>query len=254
VWWRQPDASHALLLVPLALVLAARTGVAADARPQRVLGLAILVSAVLLRYMAGLAAELFTMNMAALIAAVGLIVHAWGARQLMRWWLPAALIFLSVPLPEIVVSSLALPLQFKASQLGAAMLASRHVPVELAGNVIELPNHRLFVTEACSGLRSLSALIALGLLIGGLWLRSPLTRGLLVLGAVPIAMLLNGVRIFLTGFFVYFVDPGLGRGLMHYTEGWVMFVAAFTLLGGLAWLLARVELLRSRGRLREVPA
>jgi EpsI family protein len=32
----------------------------------------------------------------------------------------------------------------------------RHVPVRLAGNVIQLPGRTLFVTEACSGLRSLT--------------------------------------------------------------------------------------------------
>jgi exosortase len=201
---------------------------------------------VLVRYVAGLAAEQFMMSIAALVAGAGLIVWAWGFKQLVRWWLPVLLIVLSVPLPETVLSSLALPLQFKASQLGAAMLSARHVPVQLSGNVIELPNHRLFVTEACSGLRSLSALTALGLLIGGTWLRTPWTRVLLVAGAVPIAMLLNGVRIFLTGFFVYFVNPEFGKGLMHYTEGWVMFVIAFILLGGLGWVLGRTESLWRR--------
>jgi exosortase/archaeosortase family protein len=59
-------------------------------------------------------------------------------------------------------------------------------------------------------------------------------------------MLLNGVRIFLTGFFVYFVNPEFGKGLMHYTEGWVMFVIAFILLGGLGWVLGRTESLWRR--------
>jgi exosortase len=239
------------LLAPLAVVLAWRRGVAPDAHGQHIFGLILLAAAVLLRYVAGLAAERFMMTTAALGAGAGLIVWAWGFRQLVRWWLPVLLILLSVPLPETVLSSLALPLQFKASQLGAAMLSARHVPVELSGNVIELPNHRLFVTEACSGLRSLSALTALGLLIGGTWLHTPWTRVLLVAGAVPIAMLLNGVRIFLTGFFVYFVSPDLGKGLMHYTEGWVMFVIAFVLLGGFAWLLRHAESLW-RPRTREV--
>jgi exosortase/archaeosortase family protein len=52
---------------------------------------------------------------------------------------------------------------------------------------------------------------------------------------------LNGVRIFLTGFFVHYVDPRLADGLMHYTEGWVMFVVALALLAGVAWVTARAE-------------
>ena len=43
--------------------------------------------------------------------------------------------------------------------MGAALLEMRNVPVLLTGNVIRLPGQELFVTEACSGLRSLTALI-----------------------------------------------------------------------------------------------
>jgi hypothetical protein len=49
------------------------------------------------------------------------------------------------------------------------------------------------------------------------------------------------VRVFLTGFLVFFVSPKLAEGVMHFTEGWTLFVAAFAILGGAAWLLARLE-------------
>ncbi len=57
-------------------------------------------------------------------------------------------------------------------------------------------------------------------------------------------MFLNGIRVFLIGFLVYFVDPGSGDVFMHYTQGWAIFVVSFALLGGLAWTLRRVERLR----------
>lgn len=240
-WWHDPEAGHGLLLGPLAIFLAYRKGLVAESRPQRWLGLALIVCGVLLRYMSGLAVELFTMRLSMLIAAGGLVVFFLGFRQVLRWWLPVLLLVLSVPLPSVVLSSLALPLQLKASQMGAMLLEWRHVPVALAGNVIHLPGRTLFVTEACSGLRSLTALIALGVLIGGIWLKLPVMRVLLLLITLPVAMLLNGIRIFLTGFLVYFVDPALGEGFMHYTEGWVIFAAAFLILGGTAWILTRAE-------------
>lgn len=250
-WWNDADASHGLLLAPLSVYLAWKRGLAPGARPQPVLGLLFLIGAVLLRYLSGLAAELFTMRLSLMGAVGALIVIRFGVRQLLHWWLPCALLLLSIPIPAILTNTLAFPLQLKASQLGAAMLESRHVPVQLAGNVIHLPDRALFVTEACSGLRSLTALIALGLLIGGLWLRRAWTRALLIALAIPVAMVLNGVRIFLTGFLVHFVDPALGDGVMHYTEGWALFVAAFAILGGLAWLMVQVE---SGLRLRGSPA
>ena len=248
-WWSDPDAGHGLLLFPVAVWLAWKRGLVAEPRPQRALGLALLVGAVLLRYLSGLAAELFTMRGSLIGAALGLIVFVYGVRQVVRWWLPTLLIILSVPLPAVILGSLALPLQLKASAWGAALLEFRHVPVRLAGNVIQIPGQSLFVTEACSGLRSLTALIALGLLISGLWLRRPWSRVLLVLLAVPVAMVLNAIRVFLTGFISYFVDPRLAQGVMHLTEGWVIFVIAFAILGAFAAVLAALE-----RRLRRAPA
>ncbi len=243
-WWSDADAGHGLLLGPVAIYLAWKSGVDPDAKPQRLLGVAVLVAAVSLRYLSSLAAELFTMRASMLGAIVALVIFAYGFRQVIRWWLPFILLALSIPLPSVVLGSLALPLQLKASHLGATMLEWRHVPVLLSGNVLHLPGRSLFVTEACSGLRSLTSLLALGVLISGIWLRSPALRIVLVALAVPIAVLLNGVRIFLTGFLVYFVNPELGDGVMHYTEGWGMFVVAFAILAGLAWCLVQVDGLR----------
>lgn len=230
-WWNDPEAQHGLLLGPLAIFLAWRKGIRDDAAPQPLLGLALLLSAVLLRYAAALAAEMFTLRLSLLGAALGLVVFRWGWRQAVSWWLPFALLFLSIPLPQVVLASLAFPLQLQASKLGAFLLETRQIPVLLQGNIINLPGQTLFVTEACSGLRSLTALISLGVLFSALWLRSPLARVLLLVAVLPIAILVNGVRVFLTGFLVIFVDPSMGEGFMHLTEGWVLFLVALILTG-----------------------
>ncbi len=211
-WWSLPEAGHGLLLAPVAIWMAVKAGVRDDAKGNVTLGAAVLVVAVILRYMSGLAAELFTMRASMMLALGGLITQA-----------------------------IALPLQFKASQMGAALLRMRDVPVRLTGNVIRIPGNELFVTEACSGLRSLTALLSLAVLLGGLALRRPFMRALLVLVAVPVAVAINGVRVFFTGFFVYYIDPELGTGFMHLTEGWILFVVSFALLAGTTWIAVRVE-------------
>lgn len=240
-WWTDPDAGEGLLLAPVALYLAKQRGFLSELHPRPILGLVGLFGAVVLRYLAGLAAEIYTMRLSLLIALIALVIFHYGIRQVLHWWLSVVLLVLSIPLPTVVMNSIALPLQFKASQIGAWLLASRHIPVLLTGNVIHLPGRSLFVTEACSGLRSISSLIALSVLIGGLWLRSPLLRVILVTASIPVAMVLNGIRIFLTGFLVFYVNPSLGEGLMHLSEGWVLFMAAFAILSGIAWLLYLVD-------------
>lgn len=248
-WLTDPEAGHGLLLFPVAVWLAWKSGLVENPEPRHGAGLGLLVASVLLRYLSGLAAELFTMRLSLLIAVVALIIYAWGVRQVVRWWLPLLLILLSVPLPAVLLGSLALPLQLKASAWGAWLLGLRHVPVRLAGNVIQLPGRSLFVTEACSGLRSLTALTALAVLCGGLWLRRPVSRVALVLVAVPVAMALNAVRVFLTGFLTFYVNPALAEGFMHMSEGWVIFVVAFMVLALATMLLRTLE-----RRLVRVPA
>ncbi|NIR44985.1 MAG: exosortase [Gammaproteobacteria bacterium] len=240
-WWQVPEASHGLLLGPLAIGLAWRRGMIAGARPQARLGLVLLSGAIGIRYLSSLAAEPFTLRMSIFAAAAALVVFYFGLRQVLHWWLPAGLLILSVPIPEVILNTLALPLQLQASELGTALLDWRHVPVALAGNVILLPGRSLFVTEACSGLRSLTALTALGLLVGGLWLTTIWARVVLIAVSIPVAVALNAVRIFLTGFLVHFVNPELGDGLMHYSEGWVLFLVALALLALVAWGLRRLE-------------
>ena len=101
-------------------------GFAPEPRPIGVLGLIVLVLAVLIRCAAGLAAELFTMR----------AFDRHGARRADDLPLrrsPAAFTggcrsrsrALAIPLPELVTQALALPLQFRASRMGAALLQMR---------------------------------------------------------------------------------------------------------------------------------
>lgn len=240
-WWDNPDAGHGLLLAPAALWLAYRRGLVAEATPATKLGGLVLVSAVALRFVGTLAGELFTMRFSMVLALVGLVVFWFGVRQVVAWWLPFTVLLLAIPLPAVMTNSLAVPLQLVASKIGAGLLEWRQVPFRLNGNVIDIPGSRLFVAEACSGLRSLTALLSLGVLIGGLYLQRWPTRLALVLLAIPVAVLLNGFRVFLTAFLIFFVSPEFGQGFMHMSEGWLIFVVALAIIGLVGMGLGKLE-------------
>jgi exosortase len=236
-----PDSGTGLLLAPLAIWFAFQTGLKEARKPAVALGVTLLLTAIGLRYISDLAAELFTMRVSMLMGAAGLILWFFGLRQLLAWWLPFVLLGLAIPLPELVIAKLTAPLQLIASRIGASLIEWRNIPVLLNGNVIRIPGHDLFVAEACSGLRSLTALVNLGVLLGAMLLVKPWSRVTLLVLAVPMAILINGFRIFLTAFLVFFVSPEAGSGFMHTTEGWLMFVIAFASLGAVAWLLLFIE-------------
>ena len=247
-WVNDPNSGHGLLLAPLSLWLAWTAGVRSGTVPNRAVGLGLMIAAVLFRYAADLAAELFVMRGSVVLFLGGLVVWHAGVRQLLHWWLPFTLVSLSIPIPEVVLNTVALPLQFMASRIGAALLEWREIPVLLTGNVIRIPGQELFVAEACSGLRSLTALLSLGVLIGAMFLQGWPMRVLLVLAAIPIAVAINGLRVFLTGFLVLFVSPEMGQGFMHTSEGMLMFGVAFVITMGVAWLFGRLEQLWHRPR------
>jgi exosortase len=240
-WISLPDAAHGILIAPVALWLAWRAGPIADPRPARWLGSAIVVIAVFANLFGRVAGVETIPRAAFLLALVGLTLWFSGWRQILAWWLPFVLLALTIPLPESIIASMTLPLQEVAAKMGAAMLSWRHIPVLLAGNVIRLPGHTLFVSEACSGLRSLTALLSMAILVGALFLKYPISRVLMVALAVGLAIFVNGIRIFMTGFLVFFVDPKLGEGFMHITEGYLLFLVSLSILASLTWLFLRVE-------------
>jgi exosortase len=240
-WFSIPDAAHGMLIAPVAVWLAWRSGLLPDAQPARWAG-SILVALAVFADLVGRVAGIVTLpRIALIIAVVGLILWYAGWRQLVSWWLPVVLLALTIPLPESMIATLTQPLQGVAAKLGASMLSARHIPVLLSGNVILLPGHTLFVSEACSGLRSLTALLSMSILVGALFLRYPLSRVLMVAMAVLLAIVVNGIRIFMTGFLVFFVDPKLGEGFMHLTEGYLLFLVSLLILAGLTWVFSWAE-------------
>ena len=240
-WISLPDAAHGLLIAPVAVWLAVRDGPVPDPRPARWIGAAIILLAVFANLF-GRVAGVETIPRAAFwIGLVGLTMWFAGWRQIVAWWLPFVLLGLTIPLPESIIASLTLPLQEVAAKMGAGLLSTRHIPVLLTGNVIRLPGHTLFVSEACSGLRSLTALLSMAILVGALFLRYPLSRVLMVALSVALAIFVNGIRIFMTGFLVFFVDPKLGEGFMHLTEGYLLFLVSLAILAFLTWIFLKVE-------------
>jgi len=240
-WLTIPDAAHGILIAPVAIWLAWRAGLLPDRRPAPWVGSAAVAGGVAF-YVLGRASGVETVPRVALvIVVVGLILWYAGWRQVVAWWLPLILLVLTIPLPESLIASITLPLQGIAAEMGAALLRWRHIPVLLSGNVIALPGHTLFVSEACSGLRSLTALVSMAILIGALFLRSAVGRVLMLASAVGLAIVVNGIRVFLTGFLVFFVNPALGEGFMHLTEGYLLFLVSLTILAVVTWVFLRIE-------------
>jgi len=138
-------------------------------------------------------------------------------------------------------------LQMLASRLAAAALGVLGIPVLRDGNILELPNGRLSVVEACSGIRSLLSLTFLSLVYGYFFEKKTWVRVALFLATIPVAILANGSRVTVTGI-LYEIRPDLADGFFHESTGLVIFFVAAVILFVFHQVLIRSSrLLAARG-------
>jgi len=98
------------------------------------------------------------------------------------------------------------------------------------GNIINLPGYSLEVIEACSGLRSLVTLLALGSLYSWHYLTSRWRAVALTLAMIPIAMAANVFRIFVTAVGAHVVSPQVAESFLHEVSGMLVFLSALVML------------------------
>ena len=235
---------HGFIILPFALFFAWRKRQALAAAPAQpsTAGFA-LVACSLAVFLAGLlGAELFLTRISFIGVVAGSVWSLFGSRHLRLLAFPILLLFLMVPLPTIVFNQIAFPLQLLASRVGETVLTGAGVPVVREGNVLELASAKLEVAQACSGIRSLISLLTLGVLLGKLTEPRIGIRVLLAILTVPVAIAANAARVVGTGLAANWIGPEAAEGFFHTFSGWLVFVAAFSLL-----LLAQRVLSRLTG-------
>jgi exosortase len=167
------------------------------------------------------------------LAGLVLILGGWATVSAWQWSWPAIgfLVFM-IPLPYRLEVSLAGPLQRIAVISSTYLLQTFGLPAVAEGNIILLSEARIGIVEACSGLRMLVVFFALSSAVA-LVIRRPLwEKAVIVMSAVPIALIVNVGRITVTGFLHEKVSSGVANAVFHDFAGWLMMPVAL----GLLWL------------------
>ena len=169
---------------------------------------------------------------------VGGVVWFFGGWRVL-WWSAPSIVFLwfMVPLPFRVERWLSLPLQGAATKLSCWILQGLGQPALAEGHVIFLGDYRLEIEQACSGLRIFVGIVALAFAYVIVTRRAWWEKALLLLSAVPIALLANAARIVATGLLYQFVSGEAAKQFSHDGAGWVMIVFAAGLFGLVLWYL-----------------
>ena len=194
------------------------------------LTIGLLASAMML--LAGLT-YVFLFRDIGLIVAIAAIAAAVGGFSLVRILaVPIGFLLFAVPPPFWVITTLSWKMQNWSSELGVAMIKLMGIPVLLSGNIIDLGVTKLQVAEACSGLRYLFPFLSLGFLTAYLF-RAPLwQRATVFLATIPITILMNSLRIAITGALVQAYGDAHTKGFLHFFEGWVVFLLCLAALIG----------------------
>jgi exosortase len=239
-WKSQADYSHGFLVAPLAVYFAWERLPRLKQVPidPTWWGLVPLSLGSLALIVGRLGVELMSMRVAFVLTLIGIVLMTLGRSIARVLAFPLLFLFLMVPLPQSLVNVIAFPLQLIAAGIAVDALHLIGVQALLEGNIIHLANTKLFVAEACSGLRSLMALGTLGVVFAYFFRKNIIERLILVFSTIPIAILVNAFRVGLTGFLTHHYGTDAAGGAIHQFEGFVTFGLALALLMVEAWLLS----------------
>ena len=185
-----------------------------------------------------LGTELMTMRSGFVFTLIGLILLILGREIFKVLAFPLFFLFLMVPLPQSLVNTIAFPLQLIAAKFAVWSLQEMGIPALVEGNIIHLAHAELFVADACSGLRSLMALITLGVVFAHFFNRNAIwIQIFLVSSTIPIAIMVNAFRVALTGYLSHRFGVDFATGVIHDFQGIFTFGLAFFALLALGRLI-----------------
>jgi len=230
-WWLDPNYTHGFFVpvFSLFLVWEGRAKLAALRIKPAWSGLVILVLALLALMVGTIGSGFFLARISLLLLVCGAVVFLAGWKHLAAISFPLAFLVLMIP-SSAVSSHITLPLQMLASKTATFLLTAVGVSAVREGNIILLPNARLEVAEACSGVRSLFSLITLTVIYGYLAESKIRVRILLALLAIPVSIFANALRIAVTGVVVEYWGLQGAQGSLHLLSGWIIFASSLAII------------------------
>ena len=148
---------------------------------------------------------------------------------------PILLLLFAVPLPSPVIANLIWEFQLQTAVLAGWMLYAIGIPAVVSSEMIMLPMDTYQVIENCSGLRSMQTLAMFSILMTNLFDRGGLHGAALFSLSIPIAFLMNGIRVI-----TLILNPHSEIHSIHVAQGLVVLMGGLIALYVVDGLLAQI--------------
>ncbi|MGH6997619.1 MAG: exosortase V [Phenylobacterium sp.] len=177
---------------------------------------------------------------------LSLLYGAFGLKVVLTNWFPLLYLGFLVPPPGWFMDSITAPLKLFVSFAATEGLQAVGIPVFREGVTLMIGHYQLLVEDACSGMNSITGLVAISLFYIYL-LRNASWRYSLFLVAlvIPIAIVANIIRIVTLVLLTYFFGDAVAQGFLHMAAGIFLFVTALLLVFAVDNLMSR--LLKPKG-------
>jgi len=231
-WSQDPNFSHGFLIpfVALYMVWYKQNHLRQIPRKSSRSGIYLIFFGMLVHVAGNVGSELFLMRFSMIITLAGIIAYYYGIPMLKALLVPVCYLIMMIPIPAILWNKIAFPLQLFAARLSSEAISMIGIPVFREGNILHLANTSLEVVDACSGIRSLTSLLALTGAFAFLVDVSLWKKWLLFVSAIPIAVAVNVVRLTVTGCLAAWVGPEAAHGFLHDMSGLIIFGTALVLV------------------------
>lgn len=233
IWWTSSTFNHCLLIGPIiGWLVWQRWSQLRELTPRGWLPGLLLVAAGATGWMLGEAAGIgLARHLGLIVMLQGSVLAILGAEVARGLLFPLAYMLFLVPMGEELVPAL----QTLTAKMCMALLDLVGIPAHIEGVFITTPNGWFEVAEACSGVKFLVAMFALGVLAAHLCFTSWRRRILFVAASLILPVVANGLRAWGTIYVAYRTNAHFAVGFDHVFYGWIFFALVIVLLFGASW-------------------